>query len=105
VHAVTEHESLDRAAVACQDVLADYQAGLVTDRELQAALNRTGVVVGETEIWLLDVDLGRWRHHTAVPKDVVFDGTTIRRWRTALQRFLSGSEPDTTEPYERERDR
>ena len=79
----------ERAVLACQSALADYQAGLLDESELRRALGQAGIVFGESGVWLLDIVRGRWHQYQPVPTDRVLDGDTVRRWRAGLGALLS----------------
>ena len=46
-HAAAEHDTLERAVLACQRALADYRAGLLDEHEFRMALERAGLVLSE----------------------------------------------------------
>jgi hypothetical protein len=53
-------EALESALDDCRQALADYQAGLLDDVDLQRVLFRAGLVHGADEAWLLDLSAGQW---------------------------------------------
>ena len=98
---MTGEESLDKAVLACESALADYQAGLLDDAELRRTLERAGIAHTDTGSWLLDIESRHWRRYLPVPPDRSFDARTVRRWRAGLRQLVApepgpGGEPART---------
>lgn len=96
---------MERAVAACGQALLDYQSGLLDEDQLRHALYRDGLVVGDDELWLLDVAEGAWRRYDGVsteqipadgraggPTHRAFDAATLRRWHEGL-RALQAAAP------------
>ena len=86
---------------ACRQALVDYQAGLLNEEQLRRALFQAGMVLGDDEAWLLDVDGGAWSHYDGIGTERVavdasdgrgvdreFDAATLRRWQEGLRSLL-----------------
>jgi hypothetical protein len=82
------HPAQLRAAVdACREVLADYEAGLLTDVEARRALFRVGLVRGNGEAWCLDLERGAWQRYDGISlRDTSFrvSSSNLARWRGSL---------------------
>ena len=90
---------------ASQQALVDYQTGLLDEEQLRRALYGAGIVLGDTEAWLLDVASGTWRRYDGISTERIparpgdhdvtqraFDAATLRRWQQGL-RGLQAAEP------------
>jgi hypothetical protein len=80
---------LAEAVEACRAALADYEAGLLTDSELRHGLFRAGLVQGDDEAWLLDLERGSWQRYDGVSlTEPTFrvHSTQLARWRDTLDR-------------------
>lgn len=102
-----EVEALRRAVAGCLQALVDYQTGLLDEDQLRRALYRDGLVLGDSEAWLLDVAGGTWRCYDGIstaplpvhPGDGgvthgAFDAATLQRWQRGL-RGLQAATPLT----------
>ena len=70
--------ALRSAAKTCRQALVDYHAGLLDEAEVRRAFVRAGVVVTPDDVWLLDVDGGRWwRYRGDAPRAVLAE-TDVR---------------------------
>ena len=57
---------LEAAVDACRVALAEYRAGLLDVDELRSVLVAAGVVHRQHDVWLLDLEAGRWWHYDGV---------------------------------------
>lgn len=78
---------LSDALGLCQEALADYEAGLLSDSELRKQLVGGGTVRHEQDVWLLDLEAGAWLRYDGVtlhgPKQVV-RRSDVQRWRRSI---------------------
>ena len=90
--------AFERAVADCRQALVDYQSGLLDEEQLRRALYRSGLVLGDSEAWLLDVAAGTWRRYDGVSAERIpddpddgsaahgtFDAATLRRWQQGLE--------------------
>jgi hypothetical protein len=96
----TDRSAQLRAAVdACREVLADYEAGLLSDVETRQALFRAGLVQGSDEAWCLDLELGAWQRYDGISlRNTMFrvSSSSLSRWRSSLDQVgveLAEGEP------------
>jgi hypothetical protein len=94
----TQGDAWQRAVAACREALVDYQTGLLDEEQLRRTLFRSGMVVTDGEVWLLDVAEGTWRHYDGNSTDRfppqpddgsaeqrAYDAATLRRWQRGLE--------------------
>jgi hypothetical protein len=87
--------------------LVDYQTGLFDEEELRRTLFRGGMIVGGSEVWLLDVAGGTWIRYDGISAERIpvlpddgrvaqrrFDAATLGRWQRSL-RVLQAATPLT----------
>jgi hypothetical protein len=98
-------DAMTRAVTACHQALVDYQTGLLDEEQLRRALFSGGILLGDSEAWLLDVATGGWSRYDGIateplpapPADDLlsprlFDAATLRRWQEGLRGLLPEAE-------------
>jgi hypothetical protein len=94
-------DAMERAVAACHQALVDYQTGLLDEEQLRRALFHDGIILGDSEAWLLDIAAGGWSRYDGIgterfPLDSdeggitprSFDAATLRRWQEGLRGLL-----------------
>jgi len=96
----------ERAVATCRQALVDYQSGLLDEDQLRQALYRNGMVVGDSETWLLDIAGGTWRRYNGVTTEQIpappgdgeapqqaFDAATLQQWQRGLRELEEAATP------------
>ena len=97
-------DAWERALAGCQQALVDYQTGLLDEEQLRRALYLAGIVLGDSEAWLLDVASGAWRRYDGISTEQIsappgehdatqraFDAATLGRWQRGLQELQAAA--------------
>ena len=81
---------LSIALCECRAAIGEYQSGVIDESELRRRLIVHGVIDFDDEIWILDLDAGRWCRFDGVSVCVgwsPFDRVRFDHWRTAIDRL------------------
>ncbi len=86
----TVRARLGGALCECRAAIGEYQSGVIDESEMRRRLIVHGVIDFADEIWILDLDAGRWCRFDGVSVCVgrsPFDRLRFDHWRIVIDRL------------------